>query len=84
MPSEPPPNVKALTAPTQIEGSHATSVALAQDPTSDGLALTQFALQAEGAVNRCNIDKASLAQYLAPPAAAKCPWYYFGSKGCTK
>lgn len=78
MPPEPPQNIQALTAPTQIEGSYKSSVALAKDPASDGDSLTQFALQAESAVRRCNIDKASLREYIVPAAVAKCPWYHFG------
>jgi hypothetical protein len=51
---------------------------LANDPASDVGALTQFGLQAEGALQRCNIDKALLAKYLAPAVIEKCPWYRMG------
>lgn len=78
LPPEPPPNVKALTAETKIEGAHASTVALADDPSSDVEALALFAKQAEGAVQRCNIDKLSLRELLVPAVPVKCPWYKFG------
>lgn len=75
-----PPNVKALTAPTQIEGDYTSTLTLAQDPTSDGLALTKFSLQAESAVKRCNIDKSLLREYLAPATIKECKWYDLSCK----
>jgi hypothetical protein len=57
-------------------------VALAGDPVSTGDDLLQFGLQAESAVNRCNIDKQLLYGFLVPATPAKvCHWY---SIGCRK
>lgn len=75
-----PPAVQALTQPTQIEGQYKSSEDLALDPTSTGGDLTTFALQAEGAVKSCNIDKGLLREYLVPAVIAKCKWYQFGCK----
>lgn len=78
LPPEPPPNVQALTAETKIEGPHPNSLALVDDPASNVEDATNFGLQAEGALKRCNIDKASLRLLLVPAVPVKCPWYKFG------
>lgn len=53
-------------------------LALVDDPISNFDALAKFGVQAEGALERCNIDKALLREYLSPAAIAKCPWFKFG------
>lgn len=61
--------------PTKIEGVHSSVVELMADKSSTNRSLLMFALNAQGAVQACNLDKKLAVQYFeseAEPAARKC------------
>lgn len=75
LPPEPAPNVKTSSTPTVIEGSHNSMDALMADQASTIEDLVNFGNQCEAAVKRCNVDKATTAEIVAPAPPAKCGWW---------